>query len=272
MIPDARVLAQSKKFSGAMAKRWRSLKGDINQRVIEEDSLGLKAPQPGDPVTDGGFDFRGRAEKEQQFQNWIERRMRQDVLEPVGDKQLRQGGHYSAKFLRASYEGGLRDSGTRLRQAGGETDYPRSELQAVFNLPIHQEQVRMLYRRAFSELNGITSKVSQEISRELSDGLLAGENPRKIAQRMNDRIDAVGLTRSKALARTELSRSYNMASERRYKSNGIDKVAVLNTSPCEVCASVISGNPYKTGEIPEGNPPYHPNCQCALTIPDGYFT
>ena len=259
MIPDARVLTQAKKFSGGMAKRWRSLKGDINQRVIEEDSLGLKAPQPGDPVTDGGFDFRGRAEKEQQFQNWIERRMRQDVLEPVGDKQLRQGGHYSAKFLRSTNDAGIRDAGTRMREQGIEPNFGRENLDSMFNLPVRNEQLATLYRRSFSELKGITEAAGQQISRELSTALSEGENPRKVARRINDRVDKIGITRSRTLARTELSRSYNHGSLLRYGENGIEKVDIQNTSPCEQCAPYVAGGPYALDEA-RGLLPIHPRC------------
>ena len=266
MIPDARVLTQARKFAGEMISGWRELTGEqksheglIVQHIVDDDALGLKSPDEGDPIADGGFDFRDNADKQADFEEWLDQQIRNEVLEPVGDRQLKRGGHYSGKYVRSTNDSGIRDAGTWMRKEGIEPNFGRENLDQVFNAPVRVSQLSTLYRRTYTELKGVTDDTAKEISRELAEGLSQGQNPRKIATRINERIDARGIAGSRRIARTELARSYNHGSLLRYERNSIEKVDIQNTSPCKKCVSYVEGGPYEVSEA-YGILPIHPNC------------
>lgn len=265
---DARIKTLAQKFSGLMYVRWRELKGDINEKIIEQNALGLgedAGPLGGDGFG-SGIRFADDASKKQEFMDWLHGQIREGVLEPVGYQALSNGGHFSGPYIRAANSSGIRDAGTRMRQAGIEPDLGRDQLDMVFNLPVRQDQLARLYRRCFSEYQDITRDVETAISEELTEALALGENPRKVASRLNDRVDAIGITRSRTLARTELSNSYNEGSKLRYARNGIETVRIQNTTPCkEICKPIIEDGPYPLDDIPKGGPPLHPNCEGTIS-------
>jgi hypothetical protein len=258
------------KYGAQSYNRWRFVKGLLITTVDENDALALRESSGSGWETLASpresFQFVDRASKEEAFMNWFQDAVDEEVIEPVGARQLRSGGHWTGKFIRGGYKSGLRDAGARLREKDIDPQFSGDELEDLFNLPLHTDQVGTLYRRSFSELEGIGSDVGQEISRILSDGLTAGENPRTIGRTMNSEIDGIGITRSRALARTELSRSYNLAAAQRYQQNGIEKVRVVNSSPCHICRAVIDDNPYSAAEAATLIPATtHPNCECGLS-------
>jgi SPP1 gp7 family putative phage head morphogenesis protein len=270
-LTTARVLTLSSKYGGDLFGRWRAVKGLVRTTVEENDALALSEqsnPTPGAETLArprSSFQFTDRASKESAFQAWLEGAIDDELVEPVGDEQLRRGGHHTAKWVRGSHNSGLRDAGTRLREKGIEPNFGDDELEDLFNLPVRTRQLGTLYRRNFTELRGIGDATSQAISRALSDGLAAGRNPREIADAMNGEIDDIGINRARTLARTETARSYNMASALRYQENGIDQVNVVNPDPCPVCAAIIADNPHPASEagslVPASS---HPNCRCAV--------
>lgn len=78
--------------------------------------------------------------------------------------------------------------------------------------PIHLEALRIAYTRNFTDLEGITSAMSQQIRREITSGMEAGMHTRDIAKNISNRIDKIGLTRAKTLARTEVGRAFRLGS------------------------------------------------------------
>lgn len=77
--------------------------------------------------------------------------------------------------------------------------------------PIHQEAIRTLYLRSYSDLQGITDEMAKQIRRTLVESIEQGKGINDIAEAINDRVDKIGLTRSKLLARTETARAYNVS-------------------------------------------------------------
>lgn len=256
----AKIATQADRYGGELAARFRTLKGLVRATVVEHDALRLSAEALADPRRDFAFDDDAR--KEAAFMRWFRSAMRDEVLEPVGDRRLRQGEHHTAKYVRATYRGGLRHAGRELRAAG--VDVPGDAIEATFRAPIHTDQIRTLYRRQFTALEGITTSADTEVSRTLTEGLLSGENPRDVADDLNDRVDAIGVTRGRVLARSELARSFNLASANRYEQHGVDRVEILTYNPCSQCVDLEAGGPYSVQEV-KGMLPLHPNCRCSIS-------
>jgi SPP1 gp7 family putative phage head morphogenesis protein len=144
---------------------------------------------------------------------------------------------------------------------------------AVINRPIHRDELRLIYTRDYSELEGITQAVSQQSSRTLVEGLAAGENPTEIARRLTDRVDAIGKTRATTLARTSVIDTFNSASLARLDELGVEGVTVKaewttagDSRVCERCLS-RSGDILSIEEA-KGQIPYHPGCRC-VWVPHG---
>lgn len=136
-------------------------------------------------------------------------------------------GQWYTQYLDRAYNKGILNAKEELRRSGVDVAYTADELQKV-NLmggalpslqigtravqrAIHLEALQVLYTRDYAELRGVTRAMSQQISRVLSDGVEQGKGISMIADDIIDRIDKIGLTRAKLLARTEVIRAYNLS-------------------------------------------------------------
>lgn len=249
-------------------KRFRSLKGLIRKAVVDLDVLGL-GQQPSQTLAGklpnkGAFKFTNDAEKVDAFGNWLDGRLREGILEPPEDFPDR----WQKQYVQRAYNSGVRQAQIKMRQAG--MDVPQLDQTAfrnIFNQPIHKEKLQLLYTRNFKALKKITNEVDGEISRVLTNGLSQGWNPRKMARELNDRVDSIGITRARTMARTETIYTHNEAALTRYEQMGVkevtQKVEWLTAGDLRVCpiCSSNAGEKYSLEEA-HGILPIHPNCRC----------
>jgi SPP1 gp7 family putative phage head morphogenesis protein len=171
-------------------------------------------------------------------------------------------------YIQSAYRQGVERGREELKQA--HYDVPDIEeqggLDVTMTAPFHAERVGLAYTRTFNELRGITDRMDQEISRELSQGLAEGRNPNEMARSINRRVD-VSLSRARTLARTETIRAHHQATVQEYRNWGAEGVTVEaewqtagDARVCPRCAS-RQGQVYDLDEI-EGMIPLHPNCRC----------
>lgn len=260
-----------RRFAPALRSRFRDLKGLVRTTVgYEHDALRLgrtprrfgEAPV-GQAEPARRFEFTTDAEAREAFIAWLQDAVDEGVLETKEIERVRDGRHYTATYVRSAYTKGLDHAGTRLNQAGIDID--EATIQQTFNLPLHQDTVAEIYQRTYRNLEEITDAMETEIRRELAEGMARGENPRKVARRLNDRVDAVGITRAETLSRTEISNAYNRASAKRYQQYGVQQVDILTSDPCPVCQALAADNPYPIDVaatlIPSRT---HPRCVCTI--------
>ncbi|MDY6780218.1 MAG: minor capsid protein [Halobacteria archaeon] len=282
-------------YQAEFYRRWRRVRGLIRETVYANDALGLRDDEDESPtgleVNDGDpdwwrdyvadrragainatpvndFDFEQDGEKIDAFLDWLQGVFDDEVLEvrrrtPDGNVADREP--WQNVYVNRAYERGLKFANQRLREAG--VDVEAIDASDAFARPIHAETLSRLYTRNFRELEGITAEVSQQISRRLTEGLAKGWNPRKTADKLNDRVDKVGYTRSKTLARTETIYAHSEAALDRYESQGTDEVAgkaewltAEDDQVCEICEG-LEGQVYAIDEA-RGLIPIHPNCRC----------
>lgn len=308
------------RWSAEMYRRFRALKGVVNEAVIENDVLGLgeDAPeptvvQPGSPVsgpdiqTDdgvvanaeaygralaanqgigpdaveppypGAFNFPTDEAKVDAFMGWLREQERRGILEvtEVSGREVVAHRGWQNTYVRAAYRRGMEKGEWAMETAG--IDVPGETVDALFRSPQHADALGMLYTRAFSELDGVTAAMDQDISRTLADGLAQGWNPHKTAREINDRIGAVGLHRGRLIARTETIRAANEAALNRYEDLhrrivGVTAVVEFATAGddrvCPECLA-LEGEIYNI-EDARGVIPVHPNCRCLwLPVPEG---
>ena len=273
-------------YAGEMFRRFRALKGAIRTSVVERDAFGLgqnrgatqanavaanQGQDAGINISPAGyneFDFPSDERRVRAFNEWLARQVDRGILEArFHERDVTAAEPWQNVYLRSSYEKGVTHADAALNEQG--VIAPDEALDDVFRATKHADAAGMLFTRAYNELDGVTSEMSRQMSRELTEGFLQGENPRKIARRLNDRVDNVGLHRGRLIARTETIRAHNEGALNRYEDvrNRLDGVTTLaehvtagDARVCPVCAT-LAGSTYKLDEA-RGRIPVHPNCRC----------
>lgn len=170
-------------------------------------------------------------------------------------------------YIDGAYQQGIRRARAEMR-AAGVPGLPAEGIEQAFNQPFHVDRVGQIYSRVYSDLNGITAAMDQQISRVLAQGIVDGLNPREIARQINQRVDAIGITRARTLARTEVIAAHHSANIAEYRAAGVEGVDVMaelltagDDQVCPECEALAADGPYDLDEI-ERMIPVHPNCRC----------
>lgn len=234
----------------------------IREGVIEEDVFGLNGA--GELTADvdppGDYSFRSDDQKVEAFVDWLEDAQANEVLEVIQEDQN--------TYVRNAYERGIKNVHSDLRGQG--VDISEDDVARLINQPIHQDKLQQLYTRNFRELKGITEAVDQQVSRELTEGLLQGDNPRDIARRITDRVDKIGKTRATTLARTEILNAHNESALTRYEQVLGDEAEVTveaeiltaqDNRVCDICEP-RHGDTMSIDDARANGPPWHPRCRC----------
>lgn len=284
-MDPTRTLTLRKKFVADVDKRFLALKKLITVSIVLNDCFGLKprvtAPKPffiQAAAKPGQFAFDRSSAKVEAFMAWLAEQEAAGVLQMV--QKSRIGGAveqpWTNIYIDTAYQRGIRRGRQELRNQG--VDIPgfgdsqlRDPIMTAFNQPIHADRVGLIYTRAYSDLKGITSAMDTQISRVLAQGIAEGRGPRELARTINERVDAIGITRARTLARTEVIRAHHSANIQEYRNAGIEGVSVkaewstAGFNVCARCLDMAKSGPYTLDEI-EYKIPLHPSCRC-VAIP-----
>ena len=149
------------------------------------------------------FQYKTDAERLIAFRAWLDEQIAADVL-----TSRRDGEHWLLAYIAAGYTKGA----TAFRRKLGVGFLRRHGLATDGYNPLRNPKAlrsaEVLFARAYEQLDGVTKAMAQQIGGELSDGLLRGDGPHIIARRMRDRVNKIGVTRSRLIARTEIIRAH----------------------------------------------------------------
>jgi hypothetical protein len=212
-------------------RRFRELKRSITETIKKNDALRLKERNEGEVGRQGrgaqgllgaiqtalqaaeAFVFTRDDQAINAMMTWLEEEEKNNILEIVQRPDPITGGFgepWTNTYVRSSYSKGLAQANAELAKAGA--DIAAQTVQAAFNQPFHVDRLRLVYTRVFTELEGITATMNAAIRRELTTGMLEGIGPTEMAKRINDRVDKIGITRAKLIARTETVLAHSQAS------------------------------------------------------------
>lgn len=294
-----------RRYAGEMYSRFRALKGAIREGVVSNDAFGLAAnsgtardrterwqaivsnaddahaarrelqalARPDiqiEPPEPGMFEFPADQTKVEEFNDWLEEQVDRGILEATkhNPRNIRASQSWQYTYIRNAYEKGVTHADAALVDQG--IIPPDETLDQVFRATQHVDAAGLIYTRAYRELDGVTRDMGRQITRELTEGFTQGWNPRKTARRMNDRVDKIGITRGRMIARTETIRGHTEGALNRYETfeqqiDGVRMLAEWNTAgdsrvcpACEAMAGVRISLDNARGRIP-----LHPNCRCA---------
>jgi len=298
-----RTTALRNAFVKDMNRRFDGLVKIIYKTIVTEDAFGLnnKITIQGEFTTPSraSFAFPRSADKVEKFRLWLDKQIKNGILEVGELNQIGSGinGAWTNKYIFDSYKRGVIRARYELKQAKYK-DIPAMEqtggIVMSMTSPLHIDRLGLLYTRAFSELQGITSQMDTQISRVLSQGIADGDNPITLARKMRKVITGTSGTgkelaitdtlgrfipakrRAEMIARTEIIRAHHVATIQEYKTwategvyiRGEWKTSGILEGPGHVCDECLAleGHMYDLDEI-ESMIPYHPNCKCiALPI------
>lgn len=276
-LDPTRTTTLRRAFMAAMYKRFRWLKGQITQTVVQNDVFGLQNTLPrvrlqAVPET-RAFVFKTASEKVESFMAWLREAQDEGILEVTTRTGGRPGldQRWTDTYVRRAYDKGVDRGRTELEKVGIEM----GPVEGVFRSPAHADRLGMLYTRTFSELKGITEAMDQQISRVLAEGLASGHHPSVIARALNNRVDKIGITRARTLARTEVIRAHHSATIAEYRAAGLTEGKVkaewltAGFNVCPICAD-MEGKIFTLDKM-ESMIPAHPNCRCCAlpVLPEG---
>jgi SPP1 gp7 family putative phage head morphogenesis protein len=257
-----------KQFENELVRRFRALKAKIVEQIVDLDGFGLAPPPAGLQSHRKAFDFPRSAEKRAAFMRWLRQAERQGILEISEGVPITKAAStaWTNVYVESAYQKGIADAGAKLRQSGAKVG--NSWVSGAFNRPIHADRIGQLYTRAFSDLDNITDAMDVQISRVLAQGLLEGRGPREIARALADRVEAIGITRARVMARTEVIAAHADATLNAYDEAGVAGVDVeaewSTTGDDRVCpeCQALEGRVFSIDEA-RNMLPAHPNCRCA---------
>ena len=276
-IDPTRTLALRNRFVADMTRRFKALRRDIIVSIVARDAFGLKQNKPRifEAATPLQFDVPSSTQKIEAFMKWLREQQSLGVLEiierPTSILSPAQTEPWANLYLRSAYEKGVISADAKLVRAGinpvKPVSSPGARIVGIFDQPQHADRAATIFTRAFSDLAGITEAMDAQISRILSEGLLYGGGPEQLAKEIADRVDKIGLTRARTLARTEIVRTHHLATVAEYRSAGVNEVTVLaewstagDDRVCEECEA-LEGKIFTLDEI-ESMIPLHPACRC----------
>lgn len=256
-------------------RRFDRLAKAILQLIVEDDAFGLaqsEVERVGNVLRINRpkreFAFKTTAEKVAAFMEWLRTLEAEEALTISTGTPIERAARsaWTAVYIESAYQKGIADAGRHLRSAGARVE--GSWISTAFNRPVHADRVGIAFTRTFEELVGITAEMDRQISAALAQGLAEGRGPMEIARRLVDRVDAIGKTRARTLARTEVINSHAEASLNAYEEAGVEGVEVESEfatardgKVCSQCRS-LEGRTFTLAKA-RGVIPVHPNCRCA---------
>lgn len=193
MTDPTRTLDLRNKAGREVRKRLKEVRGAIRKSIIDRRILTNAALA--DPKK---FKYQYDTEKLKEFDSWI-----QEVLDV---ELLENGANWLTVFISAAYRKGAEKTKRTAERAGIS-----AIAEEVFASPRHRQRVELLYARVFEQLKGISKTTAQQLSRELSEGMLRGYGINRIVENINNRVDKIGRVRAELLARTEIVNAHNIS-------------------------------------------------------------
>ena len=249
------------KFEADFNRRFARIARAIRDEVVKRDGFGLKANR-------GGFDFPSDQAKVSAFMAWLEQLQGVEIFGGVQSlpREVAAQRVWSQTYIQTAYRRGLINAATQLRQAGARV--APGYIDSAFLRPVHAERVGIIYSRAYDSLQGITREMDRQIADTLARGLADGRGSMDIARDLVNRVEKIGRTRARLLARTEVVAATTEAQLNAFEDAGLQGVDLEaewltagDDQVCQECQDAASNGPY-TLEQAHGMIPLHPNCRC----------
>ncbi len=277
-IDPTRTILLRRQFVADMVRRFKIVSKNIQELIVDDDALGLITKEPinfniatNQQVEKQAWRFQTNTQKIKSYRKWLQQQFDAEVLTSVSGISDKP---WLSTYIESSYKKGVTRSYTEFNAselASSKDFYEGGKAQFLidsFSAPEAQAKIELLYTRAFTELEGITKAMDQQMSRILADGLTQGYGINKIARNLRNNVTNLTNTRAKVLARTEIVRAHAEGQLDAFERLGVEEVGIQaewitagDDRVCQFCAE-MEGTVW-TIEEARGLIPAHPNCRCA---------
>ena len=144
-------------------------------------------------------------------------------MENLVDKELdlRRTGEYKnfwlSTFVGSGYDAGIKATRSGIKKQVGDS-IQMLPLDSALNNPAHLERAQAVFTRTFNGMKGVGETMTDQMRSELAQGVLEGRNPIDIAASIKDRVNKIGRTRTRLIARTEIINAHQGASIQEVKN------------------------------------------------------
>lgn len=282
--PTGTTTLRERRFKPALTKRYRGVRGAVRTTVQENDALGLTSGDGwGTSAALAQEDIRAREQfygrddvaREEAFLRWFEDAMEDGVLEPMSERQIRNGQHYSAEYIEEAYRKGIRDGASQVRAAGEQA--PEEGSGAIY-AAVSAVTLAALFHRTYKAIRGTVTTTQKDVARVFDD-YYPHAGKATLTKEVNTVIADGGQQDAVDVARTEPIHAYAEGQLDQFEELGIEEVgfepeAQLSTAGdsrvCERCRRVSAQGPYTIEEIRRNprklHPSLHVNCRCRLIL------
>lgn len=219
-----RTITLRQRFSSAMTGKFISIRKEIRKLIVDQNFLGAEKKDTNTIVSlaEDVFVYRWAEEKAKEFRIWLDKMVDDRILETYQIPVTRIPGvrgeaYWTDTFIRSAYQSGLSRADAELAKVGVTSVADLGSILGVFNMAIHADRVGLLYSRVFTDLKGVTDTMSAQMSRILALGMAEGLSPETIARNLADRVNKIGITRGRLIARTEIVHSHNLGKLNEYE-------------------------------------------------------
>lgn len=274
------------RFVRQMNRRFGELKRDIRISIVDDDCFGIQ-PNVLRVLASAGrkaFEFARSEEKVRLFMEWLQKQEDAGILEMIRRPEFPGvESPWTNVFIDSAYARGIRRGRNELRRAGyavSTFEEITGGIAGLMNQPYHADRIGVIYSRTFEDLRSVTQVMNAQIRRKIADGLTTGlarglaegKNPLTIARELvkdvGNRVDKIGITRARMIARTEVIRAHHVATIAEYERADAEMDVTVKAewstagfAVCPICIDLEQGGPYDLKVI-EGMIPAHPNCRC----------
>ena len=272
-IDPSRTNMISRAFLAEMNRRFAWLYKETKKLLVDDDAFGLiERTKFVVHATPGSYAFASNPQKLRAFHKWLKDQVDAGILVVSGTGI--SGQPWTYQYIELAYKKGVGRAYTDVTKGGIAAPSPdfymgsRDQfLRTAFAQPIAMSKVELLGLRAFDQLKGITASMSQQMSRVLATGLIAGQNPLKIAREMQKVIGGLSRTRARMIARTEIIHAHAEGQLDSFRLLGVEQLGIMaewstagDDRVCPDCGG-MEGEIFTVDEA-EGMIPLHPNCRC----------
>ena len=261
-VDPTRTTALRNRWEADFNRRWVRLEAAITREVQKKDGFGLSNNRR-------LFDFPTRQSKVSAFMAWMQKELDATIFDGTMGlaRSVAVQQSWMNTYVQSAYRRGLLNSATQLRQRGARVG--GEFIEAAFLRPIHADAIGIVYTRTYEDLRAVTKAMDEGISKVLAEGLADGRSPLDIARSISNRVDKIGRTRAKLIARTETAYAHSEAQLNLFQEAGLQNVGVMaemltagDNLVCPECQAFAEAGPYPISHA-RGQLPLHPNCRCA---------
>lgn len=213
-------------------------------------------------TTNSRWAFESSQSKVDSFEDWLKAKL----SEVLDEKDIHSKTDWWQIYIERAYKFGA----ARAFDQINKKKVPPAEgflgAKQFFMGSFPKERLKLLIARTYKGIQGLTDSMRNQLTQELTDGMLQGLTYKQIGERLDQKLN-IGLNRAKTIARTEIVRAQAEGQLAAIKALGIEQIGIqveFNTArkPCPKCQKY--NKRILSIKEAEGLIPLHPNCRCAF--------